>query len=106
VLQAGGSDLHLSSGSPPQLRVDGKLNPMDVPRSHTGGHQAAGLQRDDDTQKHKFEEKWEIDLFFRHSKTCAVPCQRVHTNAAPSGAVFRLIPFEIRGFDALGLPPW
>ena len=31
AIQAGASDLHLTIGTPPQLRVDGKLHPMDQP---------------------------------------------------------------------------
>jgi twitching motility protein PilT len=57
-----------------------------------------------DTQKHKFEEKWEIDFSFGIKDLCRFRAN-VFTQRGTVGAVFRLIPFEIRGFDALGLPP-
>ncbi len=104
VLQAGGSDLHLSSGSPPQLRVDGKLNPMDVPALTPADTKRLAYSVMTDTQKHKFEERWEIDFSFGIKDLCRFRAN-VFTQRGSVGAVFRLIPFEIRGFDALGLPP-
>jgi twitching motility protein PilT len=104
VLQAGGSDLHLSSGSPPQLRVDGKLNPMEVPALTPADTKRLAYSVMTDTQKHKFEEKWEIDFSFGIKDLCRFRAN-VFTQRGTVGAVFRLIPFEIRGFDALGLPP-
>jgi twitching motility protein PilT len=103
VLQAGGSDLHLSSGSPPQLRVDGKLNPMEVPVLTPADTKRLAYSVMTDTQKHKFEEKWEIDFSFGIKDLCRFRAN-VFTQRGTVGAVFRLIPFEIRGFEALGLP--
>jgi twitching motility protein PilT len=103
VLQAGGSDLHLSSGSPPQLRVDGKLSPMDVPALTPADTKRLAYSVMTDTQKHKFEEKWEIDFSFGIKDLCRFRAN-VFTQRGTVGAVFRLIPFEIRGFEALGLP--
>ena len=104
VLQAGGSDLHLSSGSPPQLRVDGKLNPMEVPALTPADTKRLAYSVMTDTQKHKFEEKWEIDFSFGIKDLCRFRAN-VFTQRGSVGAVFRLIPFEIRNFDALGLSP-
>ena len=104
VLQAGGSDLHLSSGSPPQLRVDGKLNPMEVPALTPADTKRLAYSVMTDTQKHKFEEKWEIDFSFGIKDLCRFRAN-VFTQRGTVGAVFRLIPFEIRTFDALSLPP-
>jgi twitching motility protein PilT len=103
VLQAGGSDLHLSSGSPPQLRVDGKLSPMEVPALTPADTKRLAYSVMTDTQKHKFEEKWEIDFSFGIKDLCRFRAN-VFTQRGTVGAVFRLIPFEIRGFEALGLP--
>jgi twitching motility protein PilT len=104
VLQAGGSDLHLSSGSPPQLRVDGKLSPMEVPALTPADTKRLAYSVMTDTQKHKFEEKWEIDFSFGIKDLCRFRAN-VFTQRGTVGAVFRLIPFEIRTFDALNLPP-
>ncbi len=104
VLQAGGSDLHLSSGSPPQLRVDGKLSPMEVPALTPAETKRLAYSVMTDTQKHKYEEKWEIDFSFGIKDLCRFRAN-VFTQRGTVGAVFRLIPFEIRTFDALSLPP-
>ena len=57
-----------------------------------------------DGQKHQFEEKWEIDFSFGIKDLCRFRAN-VFTQRGTVGAVFRLIPFEIKGFEALNLPP-
>ena len=47
LVRQGGSDLHLSVGSPPRIRVDGVLLPVDCPSLDAGGHPTAGDQRPD-----------------------------------------------------------
>ena len=103
LIQAGGSDLHLTIGTPPQVRVDGKLRPLDMPPLDRGGHEAARLQRHDRQQKHAFEEKWEYDFSFGIKDLCRFRAN-VFTQRGAVAAVFRAIPFEIKSFEALGLP--
>jgi twitching motility protein PilT len=105
LIELNGSDLHLTTGTPPQVRVDGDLRPLD-------GFPPLG--RDDtrrliysvlsDAQKKKFEEDLELDLSFG-----IVNLSRFRLNVfdqrGGTGAVFRAIPFEIKSFDELGLPP-
>jgi twitching motility protein PilT len=57
-----------------------------------------------DGQKHQFEEKWEIDFSFGIKDLCRFRAN-VFTQRGAVGAVFRLIPFEIKGFQTLNLPP-
>ncbi len=104
VMQVGGSDLHLSTGSSPQIRVDGKLNPMDVPPLSAADTKRLAYSVMTDTQKHKFEERWEIDFSFGIKDLCRFRAN-VFTQRGTVSAVFRLIPFEIKSFEALGLPP-
>jgi twitching motility protein PilT len=104
VMQAGGSDLHLTTGSPPQIRVDGKLRPLE----------SAGLTPPDtkrlaysvmtDAQKHTYEENWELDFSFGIKDLCRFRAN-IFTQRGATAAVFRVIPFEIKSFEALGLPP-
>ena len=103
VLQVAGSDLHLSTGAPPQIRVDGKLNPLDVPPLSAADTKRLAYSVKTDTQKHKFEERWEIDFSFGIKDLCRFRAN-VFTQRGSVSAVFRLIPFEIKGFEALGLP--
>ncbi len=60
AIQAGASDLHLTIGTPPQMRVDGKLRPMDLPPLTPADTKRLAYSVMTDTQKHAFEEKWEI----------------------------------------------
>jgi twitching motility protein PilT len=57
-----------------------------------------------DGQKHIFEEKWEIDFSFGIKDLCRFRAN-VFTQRGSVGAVFRVIPFEIKGFQSLNLPP-
>jgi twitching motility protein PilT len=57
-----------------------------------------------DGQKHTFEENWEIDFSFGIKDLCRFRAN-VFNQRGAVGAVFRVIPFEIKSFEALGLPP-
>jgi twitching motility protein PilT len=57
-----------------------------------------------DLQKHAFEEKWEFDFSFGIKDLCRFRAN-IYTQRGAVAAVFRVIPFEIKSFDALGLPP-
>jgi twitching motility protein PilT len=105
LIELNGSDLHLTTGTPPQVRIDGELRPLD-------GYPPLG--RDDtqrlvysvlsNAQKEKFQDDLELDLSFG-----IVNVSRFRLNVFDGrggiGAVFRAIPFEVKSFDELGLPP-
>ncbi len=103
-MQASASDLHLTIGSPPQMRVDGKLRPMEMPALTPADTKRLAYSVMTDTQKHSFEEHWEIDFSFGIKDLCRFRAN-VFTQRGAVAAVFRMIPFEIKSFDALGLPP-
>jgi twitching motility protein PilT len=102
--KAGASDLHLTIGTPPQMRVDGKLSPMDQPALTPADTKRLAYSVMSDSQKHAFEEKWEYDFSFGIKDLCRFRAN-IYTQRGAVAAVFRVIPFEIKGFDALGLPP-
>jgi twitching motility protein PilT len=104
AIQAGASDLHLTIGTPPQLRVDGKLRPLDMAPLTPADTKRLAYSVMTDTQKHAFEEKLEFDFSFGIKDLCRFR-GNVFTQRGAVGAVFRVIPFEIRSFEALGLPP-
>jgi twitching motility protein PilT len=104
AIQAGASDLHLTIGTPPQYRVDGKLRPMDLPPLTPADTKRLAYSVMTDTQKHAFEEKWEFDFSFGIKDLCRFR-GNIFTQRGAVGAVFRMIPFDIRSFEALGLPP-
>jgi len=103
VLLAGSSDLHLTIGIPPQMRVDGKLRPAGDELIGAADTKRLAYSVMTDMQKHAFEEKWEIDFSFGIKDLCRFRAN-VFTQRGAVAAVFRVIPFEIRSFEALKLP--
>ncbi|MBP1623584.1 MAG: pilus retraction protein PilT [Acidobacteria bacterium] len=104
TLQAGASDLHLTTGVPAQIRVDGKLRPIDPQVLNAADTKRLAYSVMTDGQKHQFEEKWEIDFSFGIKDLCRFRAN-VFTQRGAVGAVFRIIPFEVKGFESLNLPP-
>ena len=106
--EVGASDLHISVGSPPRLRVSGKLRPM-VPK----GQELKPLGPADtkalcysvltDAQKHKFEENSELDFSFG-LKGLSRFRGNLFIQKGTTAGVFRVVPFEIKTFAQLGLP--
>jgi len=103
VLQSGASDLHITSASSPQMRVDGELQPIDVVPLTPADTKRLAYSVMTEAQKHQFEEKWEIDFSFGIKDLCRFRAN-VFTQRGAVGAAFRAIPFEIKSFETLGLP--
>jgi len=104
TLEARGSDLHLSIGSPPQIRVDGDLRALEGAAVLTPDvTKALSYSVLTDAQKKKFEETWELDMAFGLRGVGRFRCN-VFNQRGAVGAVFRLIPEKIRALEDLGLP--
>lgn len=104
TLHSGASDLHLTIGVPPQIRVDGRLQPVNDEILAAADTKRLAYSVMTDGQKHHFEEKWEIDFSFGIKDLCRFRANVFHQRGAVA-AVFRIIPFEIKGFRSLNLPP-
>ena len=104
TLELGGSDLHLSIGSPPQVRVDGHLRRLELPVLTPDVVKSLCYSVLTDAQKKKFEETWELDLAFWLRGVGRFRCN-VFNQKGAVGAVYRLIPEKIRPLEELGLPP-
>src|SRR5512141_1795228 len=104
MMEMGGSDLHLTTNSPPQVRVHGKLQPLDLPTLTPAESKQLAYSVMTDAQKHRFEENLELDFSFG-LKGLARFRANVFNQRGAVGAVFRVIPFEIKSFQQLGLPP-
>ena len=99
----GGSDLHVTTNSPPQVRIDGVLRQMNLPPLTPTETKQLCYSILTDNQKHRLEENLEIDLSFGLKGLARFRANFFHQRGAIA-AVFRQIPFEIRGFRELGLP--
>jgi twitching motility protein PilT len=104
MVEQGGSDLHITTNSPPQVRVDGVLKPMNVPPLTPTETKQLCYSILTDNQKHRLEETLELDLSFGIKGLARFRANVFHQRGAVSGA-FRQIPYEIRSFRELGLPP-
>jgi twitching motility protein PilT len=103
TLDRGGSDLHLSVGSPPLIRVDGVLEKTVHPVLTPEVTKALMYSVLTDAQKKKFEESWELDLAFGLRDVGRFRCN-VFNQKGAVGGVFRLIAERIKPLEELGLP--
>ena len=104
MLEMGGSDLHVTNNSAPQVRVDGKLRQLDMPPLTAVETKQIAYSVLTDNQKHRFEENLELDFSFG-IKNLARFRANVFMQRGSVAAVYRTIPYEILGFKQLGLPP-
>ena len=103
MVEMEGSDLHLATASPPQVRVHGRLTRL--PMADLGPSDTKQLVYSvlTDTQKKRFEESMELDFSFGIKGLARFRCHMFNQRGAV-GAVYRLIPEKIRTFGELGLP--
>jgi twitching motility protein PilT len=104
LVERGGSDLHITTNSPPQIRIDGKLTPMNEPPLTAVETKQLCYSVLTDAQKHKFEEENELDLSFGVKGLSRFRGNVFIQRGAVAG-VFRVIPYKILSFEELGLPP-
>jgi len=104
MLEMNGSDLHITTNSPPQIRVHGHLHPLDMPPLSPTETKQLGYSVLTDAQKHRFEENLELDFSFG-LKGLARFRGNLFNQRGATGGVFRVIPFEIKSFQQLNLPP-
>jgi twitching motility protein PilT len=103
MVERGGSDLHVTTNSAPQIRIDGKLTPLDMPVLTAPETKQLAYSVLTDAQKHRFEENLELDLSFG-IKGLARFRANIFNQRGATAAVYRQIPYEILGFRDLGLP--
>ncbi len=104
TLDLDGSDLHLTTNTPPQVRVHGKLQRLDLPPLSPAETKQLVYSVCTDAQKKRFEETLELDFSFGVRGIGRFRCN-VFSQRGAVAAVYRLIPERIRGFHELGLPP-
>ena len=97
------SDLHLTAGSPPQVRVDGELKRLDMPDLTASDTKQFAYSVLTDVQKKRFEETLELDLSFGIRGLARFRCNLFNQRGAVAAA-YRVIIENIRGFKELMLP--
>jgi twitching motility protein PilT len=103
LVDLGGSDLHITTDTPPQVRVHGHLRRLDGADMSPAATKQLTYSVLTDAQKKRFEETLELDFSFGIKGLARFRCNMFNQRGAV-GAVYRLIPEKIRSFAELGLP--
>ena len=104
LVQLEGSDLHITTDTPPQVRVHGHLQRLDGANMTPADTKQLTYSVLTDAQKKRFEEHLELDFSFGIKGVARFRCNMFNQRGAV-GAVYRVIPDKIRSFEELGLPP-
>lgn len=104
MVQKGASDLHLTAGAPPVFRVDGRLMPTNYEVLSPEATEQLSYSVLNDEQKKRFEMENELDLSFGIQNLSRFRANVFLQRGCVAMAV-RTIPFDIRSFQDLGLPP-
>ena len=104
LIQAKGSDLHLTAGSPPLLRVNGSLRQMSLPRLQPHSVRELVFSLLTPELIAQFEFQLELDFSFGLGGLARFR-MNVFQQRSSVGAIFRYIPKEVPSLDALGMPP-
>jgi len=97
------SDLHLSTGTPPSIRVDGDVRKLNIPAFDAADVNALVYDIMNDKQRKDYEEKLEVDFSFEVPNLARFRVNAFNQNRGPA-AVFRTIPSKILSLDDLGCP--
>jgi len=104
TVDRGATDLHVTTNTPPVIRIDGALERLPLPSLTAPETKRLAYSVLTDAQKHRLEETLELDLSFG-IKGLARFRANVFFQRGAVAAAFRRIPYEILSFKELGLPP-
>ena len=104
MVDSGATDLHITTGAAPMLRIDGDLVPLKAPKMGPVECKNLCYSILSDKQKQRFEEHMELDLSFG-VKGLARFRANLFVQRGATGGAFRLIPYEMPPLEQLGLPP-
>ena len=104
LVEQGASDLHISSGSPPRLRIDGSIVPLNLPQLTAKDAQELCYSVLTEQQKKKFESDKELDFSFS-VKNLSRFRANLYYKANSVAAAFRVVPYKLFSIQELGLPP-
>jgi twitching motility protein PilT len=103
VVDIGASDLHITTNTPPQVRLHGSLQPLSQALLTAAESKQLIYSVLTDAQKKRFEETLELDFSFGVRGVARFRCN-VFSQRGSVAAAYRLIPEKIRGFEELRLP--
>lgn len=104
MVEQGASDLHISSGAPPYLRLHGHMAPLNYRELTNQDVQGLLFEILSEKQKKMFVEKWELDFAYTLAGVGRFRCN-IFMQRKGLAAVMRVIPEKIKTAQELGLPP-
>lgn len=103
AIRAGASDLHITVGLPPMVRVSGEVRPLDYPPLTANVTRELVYDILSNDQRQRLENDWELDFSYTLPRTARFRVN-VYFQKGAIGAAFRTIPQEALSLDKLGLP--
>jgi twitching motility protein PilT len=103
MIEKGASDLHITTGTAPQMRLHGHLTPMNYPVLGPAETKQLIYSVLTDAQKHRFEEESELDLSFGLKGLSRFRANVFMQRGAVAAAI-RVIPIQTKTMEELGLP--
>ena len=104
MLDKGASDLHVTAGSPPRLRIDGDLVRLQTDALTPVDTKTLCYSVMNDAQKLRFEEDLEIDFSFGIRNMARFRANVYMQQSCVAGA-FRIVPYNVVALEEIGLPP-
>ena len=99
----GASDLHISAGMPPMVRIRGEMVRLEMPALERDAAQAALYDILNDEQKKLFEEHMDLDFAFEIPGVSRFRAN-VFVQKRGIGGVFRVVPSQVKSLDELAMP--
>ena len=103
VIDKGASDLHITVGVPPMVRLHGKVQALDYPKLTPTVTRELIYDILTNEQRQRLENNWELDFAYTLPGMARFRVN-IYFQRGSLGAAFRTVPHEIMSFDALGLP--
>src|ERR671911_1497214 len=103
TVSMGASDLHVTEGLPPMVRISGKVQPLDYPPLTANATRDMIYDVLSNDQRQRLENEWELDFSYTLPHTARFRVN-VYFQKGALGAAFRTVPSEIKSLAELGLP--
>jgi twitching motility protein PilT len=103
AIREGASDLHITVGLPPMVRVNGEVQPLDYPPLTANITRELVYDILSNDQRQRLENDWELDFSYTLPRTARFRVN-VYFQKGTLGAAFRTIPQEVLNLHKLGLP--
>lgn len=103
MVEQGASDLHITSGAPPFLRLHGRMMPLNYKELNSQEVQGLLFEILTEKQKKSFVEKWELDCAYTLQGVARFRCNVFMQRKGLAG-VFRIIPEKIKSAQELNIP--